>query len=91
MELNRVTVINNYKLIQEALRRDEFLGRPDFQSWILRNYGYKNRGVLFTDGSNNWREQRRFALRTLRDFGFGKQSMDGLLIDEVQELVQLFK
>lgn len=86
-----MTVINDFKLIHEALKRDEFLGRPDFQSWTLRNGGFKNRGLLFTDGTNNWREQRRFALRTLRDFGFGKHSMDGLLIQEVQELVQYFK
>lgn len=86
-----MAVINDYKLVQEALKRDEFLGRPDFESWILRNDGFKNRGVLFTDGVSNWREQRRFTLRTLRDFGFGKQSMDGLLIEEVKELVQLFK
>ena len=30
-----------------------------------------------------WKEQRRFSLRVLKDFGFGKSSMEGLIHDEV--------
>lgn len=36
-------------------------------------------------------EQRRFALRHLKDFGFGKRSMENLVLDEVAELIQGFK
>ena len=43
-------------------------------------------GVVLSQGKI-WVEQRRFALRTLKDFGFGKQSMEDL----VQEEVELFK
>ncbi len=32
-------------------------------------------------------EQRRFALRTLRDFGFGRKGMESLIMDEVNEFV----
>ncbi len=44
-------------------------------------------GVLFSHGSY-WRELRRFLLRNLRDFGFGKTSMEDLFHDEVAKLCQ---
>ncbi len=35
--------------------------------------------------------QRRFILKNLRDFGFGKKSMEGLVHEEIQELIEGFK
>jgi methyl farnesoate epoxidase/farnesoate epoxidase len=43
--------------------------------------------VLFSDGSL-WREQRRFSLRHLRDFGFGKRSLEGLIFEEIEVMLQ---
>jgi hypothetical protein len=42
--------------------------------------------VFFTDGPF-WVEQRRFTLRHLRDFGFGKQSMEGFIMAEVEDTI----
>ncbi|KAG8228077.1 hypothetical protein J437_LFUL009049, partial [Ladona fulva] len=44
------------------------------------------KGVIFTDGEE-WKEQRRFALRNLRDLGFGKRSMESMIREEALELV----
>ena len=38
-----------------------------------------------------WKEQRRFALRHLKDFGFGRSSMETFIMDEIQELIQDLK
>ncbi len=45
-------------------------------------------GILHGNGKT-WQEQRRFALTTLRDFGFGKQSMEELVETEAAELVNI--
>lgn len=48
------------------------------------------KGIIFADGAS-WAEQRRFVLKTLRDFGFGKGSMESLIKDEVFDLVEYLK
>ena len=45
-------------------------------------------GLVFSRGQT-WAEQRRFTLRVLRDFGFGKSSMEDTLLDEVDKLCEL--
>jgi hypothetical protein len=47
-------------------------------------------GLSFNEGES-WSEQRRFALRTLRDFGFGKTSMEVGVVEEAAELVEYFR
>ena len=42
-------------------------------------------GIIFSRG-RAWTDQRRFTLRVLRDFGFGKSSMEDTIIDEVDKL-----
>ena len=36
-------------------------------------------------------EQRRFTLRHLRDFGFGKSKMEALICDEIEDVVNELK
>ena len=48
---------------------------------------YNIPGILQAEG-RIWTEQRRFALKTLRDFGFGRKGMESLILDEVKELVE---
>ena len=47
-------------------------------------------GVINTEGSH-WEAQRRFTLRHLRDFGFGKTVMQELIMDEVKEVLEWIK
>jgi hypothetical protein len=40
---------------------------------------------------DEWKEQRRFALKHLRDFGFGKSSMEDIIQEEFIQLGEKFK
>ena len=42
---------------------------------------------MFTEGTF-WSEQRRFSLRHLRDFGFGKQSTENVIWEEAEDLAE---
>lgn len=46
-------------------------------------------GLILTD-EEFWQEQKRFVLRHLREFGFGRKTMSGLTEDEAAALVETF-
>merc|ERR1719464_1861281 len=58
--------------------------RPGHWTLTKENKG-RQPGVTFSQG-RYWQEQRRFLLRNLRDFGFGKSEMEDTLLDEVEKL-----
>lgn len=67
------------------LMNEECDGRPIGPVYEARTWG-KRRGVLVTDGSL-WIEQRKFLLRHLRNFGFGKNDMATMIEEEAMYLV----
>ena len=45
-------------------------------------------GIVNSDG-HIWSEQRRFALKHLRDLGFGKKSLDSAMIQEADQVIDM--
>lgn len=79
-------MLNDPKIIREALNMTEFSGRIQCAAVKSRFGGIGNKGIAFNEGKGLF-EQRRFVLKTLRDFGFGKKSLESLIHNEVKELV----
>ena len=46
-------------------------------------------GIISTSG-DVWKNQRRFTLRTLRDLGFGRNTLEPIMQEELEELLKLF-
>uniref|UniRef100_A0A914YAS5 Cytochrome P450 n=1 Tax=Panagrolaimus superbus TaxID=310955 RepID=A0A914YAS5_9BILA len=44
-------------------------------------------GIVFTDGPL-WKEQRRFAIKVLKEFGLGRNLMQERVLDEVSHFIK---
>ncbi|XP_061703279.1 cytochrome P450 2K1-like isoform X1 [Syngnathoides biaculeatus] len=85
----KVVVLAGYKALKEALvgHAVEFGERfitPIFQD---SNHGH---GILFANG-DSWKELRRFALSTLRDFGMGKRLAEEKILEECRHLIPIIE
>ncbi|XP_011501505.1 PREDICTED: probable cytochrome P450 305a1 [Ceratosolen solmsi marchali] len=82
-----LVIITGRTAVLDFLGRREFDGRPDGVELRLRSMG-KQRGIVFNDGPE-WIEQKRFALKVLKDFGFGTRTMEGLVLEDTHMLCSI--
>ncbi|XP_059190459.1 cytochrome P450 2F2-like [Centropristis striata] len=84
--LRPAVVINGMKAIKEAMltKGVDFAGRPQ---GMYVNDVTQQKGILLADYGSGWREQRRFTLMTLRNFGLGKNSMEERIHAELEYIM----
>lgn len=63
---------NDIATIREALRNPDLDGKPDIVLTQMRAPDHQTRGLFFTH-RDLWRDNRRFSLRHMRDFGYGRR------------------
>uniref|UniRef100_A0A8C6NKE2 Cytochrome P450 2K1-like n=1 Tax=Nothobranchius furzeri TaxID=105023 RepID=A0A8C6NKE2_NOTFU len=85
----KMVVLAGYRTVKQALVNHavEFGNReitPAFNDLTKRH------GILFSNG-DTWKEMRRFALTTLRDFGMGRKMSEGIITEECRYLIEEFE
>lgn len=88
MTFDRAVVLHGAKLVREVFNDPAASGRlaSEATNFLLGD----EYGIVQSTGSV-WLEQRRFAMRALRDFGFGRSSMEEMILNEAQELCDWLK
>nr|XP_009686785.1 PREDICTED: cytochrome P450 2J2 [Struthio camelus australis] len=80
--------VNGFQMVKEALvnQGENFLDRPEnpLDVEIFNKHG------LTSSNGHTWKQQRRFTLSTLRNFGLGKRSLEERIQEECQYLTDAF-
>ncbi|XP_078597942.1 cytochrome P450 2U1-like [Branchiostoma floridae x Branchiostoma japonicum] len=82
----RVVSLGSYDVIREAFVKnaEHFSSRPRPLNPTLATY--KTKGVVQEPYGTTWKEHRKFTLMSLRDFGVGKRSLEGKILEETRAL-----
>ncbi|XP_075365183.1 cytochrome P450 2J4-like [Mycteria americana] len=83
-----VIVLNGFQAVKDGMTMhpEDVSGRlvsPFFRAMA------KGRGIMLATG-HTWKQQRRFALRTLRNLGLGKRGLEHRVQEEARYLVDFF-
>ena len=85
-------IVCDFKIMEEMLMKtDAFNGRLDIDSHFNVDMeqtlkgGHGMHGYIQSQGEEH-KEQRRFALRHLRDLGFGKSALEQTIHEEIKDL-----
>ncbi|CAL8124690.1 unnamed protein product [Orchesella dallaii] len=84
-------VLNSFEVMEEYLTKPEFSDRI-YTPWFAERTFNKRLGVIFAKYPEPWQVLRRFSLRSLRDFGFGKRNrMHPVIESELKSIVNEMK
>lgn len=87
-----LVVINGLEAVREALvyRSEDTADRPPMPIYKHLGVGPHSEGVILARYGKEWREQRRFSVSTLRNFGLGKKSLEQWVAEEATCLCAAF-
>lgn len=85
-------VLNGLDAVREALvyHSEDTADRPPMPIYEHLWFKQYSQGVILARYGREWREQRRFSLSALRNFGLGKKSLEQWVTEEASSLCDAF-
>lgn len=85
-------ILNGYDAVKEAFvdREVDFMSRPLSFFYVPQKIFGKNRGLLFNEFGQHWKNTRKFAQTALKDFGVGKVSLETRILSELEAVSKEF-
>ncbi|XP_067864092.1 cytochrome P450 2D6-like isoform X2 [Heptranchias perlo] len=87
-----MVILSGYETLKEALvkKSEDFADRPSLTIYedVFRRVG---EGIVFARYGHWWREQRKFSLSALRNYGLGKKSLEMRIVEEAGFLNEIFE
>ncbi|KAG8136305.1 hypothetical protein E2320_009255, partial [Naja naja] len=82
-------MLHGFQTVKDSLTThpEDVSGRPLFP--FFKALG-NNKGILLSTGQN-WKQQRRFSMATLKTLGMGKSTVEYQIQEEAQSLVEVFR
>ncbi|XP_042323878.1 cytochrome P450 2D14-like [Sceloporus undulatus] len=89
----RFVILSGFKTIKEALgpKAENFMERPPIPLSCMIGRTKMCEGIIMATLNNGWREQRRFCVSTLKNFGVGKKTLEKRVCEEAWYLCSEFK
>ncbi|XP_069593146.1 cytochrome P450 2D15-like isoform X1 [Ranitomeya imitator] len=89
----KMVVVNGFEVVKEVLinKSKDSADRPRFPIYEPVGYAGDTKGIVLAQYGRSWKEQRRFTISTLRNFGMGKKSLEERVTEEAQALCSAFK
>lgn len=83
-------IISDHKLLIEAFSKPSFSGRTDLTGFLNPIGDGKSYGLIGSEGDQR-EDLHHFSSRQLKEFGFGKRSLEDCIMREVDEFVELLQ
>ncbi|XP_055336541.1 cytochrome P450 2C15-like [Paramacrobiotus metropolitanus] len=82
-----MVVMHDYDTMKKAFNEEVNAGRD--QRFLFNDF-FQGHGLIISQG-DLWKEHRRFAISTLRDFGMGKTWLEDNIIAEVEDMCAVLR
>ncbi|XP_038069311.1 vitamin D(3) 25-hydroxylase-like [Patiria miniata] len=89
----RILILNSYESIKDAFVKQSALvsDRPSVWSFTYVNENLQNVGVFLEAFTESWKREKKYMLRTVRQFGYGTSGSESICLQEANHLAELIK